>query len=91
MFESLFSGEKAVEDTYVDYSIPGVGAFNLKVFDSKYFVQGVEYFRPFLRGFIVLLMFLYHIKQIIGFFGYDAGVVTGRNDHIKSARESQKE
>lgn len=90
-FESLFQGESAVEDTTVDYAIPGVGSFNLKVFDSKYFVQGITYFRPFIRGFIVLLLALYNIKQLIGFFGYDAGVVTGRNDHIKSARESQRE
>lgn len=90
-FQSIFQGESAVEDTTVDYTIPGVGSFNLKVFDSKYFVQGITYFRPFIRGFIVLLLALYNIKQLIGFFGYDAGVVTGRSDHIRSARESQKE
>ena len=89
-FESLFDSESAVSDTYVDYSIPGVGSFNLKVFDAKYLVEGVTFFRPFIRGFLVLLMFLFHVKQLIGFFGYDAGVVTGRSEHIQSAKESQK-
>lgn len=91
VFESLFQSESAVTDTYVDYNISGVGNFNLKVFDSKFLVDGVTFFRPFIRGFLVLMMFLFHVKQLIGFFGYDAGVVTGRNDHIKSAKESQKE
>lgn len=63
----------------------------LKVFDSSYLIQGVEYFRPIIRGFIVLLLLLYNVNQLIGFFGYNAGVVTGRNDHIKSAKEKQGE
>lgn len=89
-FQGLFDGSQAVEDVFVDYSIAGVGSFNLKVLDTKFFVDGVTYFRPFIRGFIVLMMLLYHIKQVIGFFGYDSGVVTGRTEHIKSAKEGQK-
>lgn len=90
-FENLFQTESVVSDTYVDYNIHGVGNFNLKVFDSSFFAQGVAYFRPIIRGFLVLMMLLFHVKQLIGFFGYDAGVVAGRSEHIKSARESQKE
>lgn len=81
-FESLFQSEKPVEDVYLDYSIPGVGDFKLKVLDTKFLVDGVTYFRPFIRGFLVLLMFLYHVRQLIGFFGYDAGVVAGRSEWI---------
>lgn len=88
-FESMFDDSEAVDDVYADYTIPGVGTFNLKMFDAEFFVDGVTYFRPFIRGFLVLLMALFHVKQLIGFFGYDAGVVTGRNDHIKSAKEGQ--
>lgn len=85
----LFDNETAVTDIKSDYTIPGVGSFKLTMFDSSFFVQGITYFRPFIRGFLVLMMMLYHIKQLIGFFGYDAGVVTGRTEHIKSARENQ--
>ena len=88
-FEHFFDGEQAITDTYVDYTIPGVGDFRLKVFDTKFLVDGVAYFRPFIRGFLVLMMFFFHVKQLIGFFGYDAGVVTGRNEHIKSAKSEQ--
>lgn len=90
-FENLFQGEAPVSDVNVNYDVPGVGNFNLKVFDSSYLAQGVGFFRPIIRGFLVLMMLLFHVKQLIGFFGYDSGVVAGRSEHIKSARESQKE
>lgn len=89
-FESLFQAETPVEDITTDYNIPGVGNFNIKVFDTNFFVEGVKYFRPFIRGFLVLLMLLYHIKQLIGFFGYNAGVVAGRSEGIVEAKKSQK-
>lgn len=77
-FENLFHGESVVQDVYADYDIYGVGSFHLKMFDAKFLVDGVEYFRPFIRGFLVLLMALYNIKQILGFIRQDAGVVTGK-------------
>lgn len=86
-FDNLFGVEKPVQDVYMDYAIPGVGSFNLKIFDTKYLIDGVSYFRPLIRGFMVLMMVLYNIRQIIGFFGYDAGVVTGRNEKIAEARK----
>lgn len=89
-FESLFSSEEPVTDTSVDYHINGIGTLNLKVFDAKYLVQGVMFFRPYLRGFLVLLMFLFHMKQIQGFFGYNAGVVDGRNEHIQNSLKEQR-
>lgn len=81
-FDSLFDGEKVVEDVNVDYSIFGVGTFNFKIFDSTWFVYGVQYFRPVIRGFLVLMMFFYHIKQIVSFFGYDWGGSTGKSDDV---------
>ena len=88
-FEGLFTDAEVVPDVYVDYNVPGVGNFNLKVFDASFLISGVEYFRPFIAAFLVLLLFLFHVKQLIGFFGYDAGVVTGRNDHISAAKSQQ--
>ena len=90
-FENLFQAETPVEDIYMDYNLPGVGNFNLKLLDKSFFVQGVTYFRPFIRGFLVLLMILYHIKQLIGFFGYDAGVVAGRSDGTEKSTKKTKE
>lgn len=86
-FESLFQVEQPVTDIKAEYSIYGLGTFNLTFFDSKYFVQGIVFFRPFVRGFIVLMCALYHVKQLIGFFGHDAGVVTGA---VKSVSTKEK-
>ena len=83
--------ETPVGDEYMDYYIPGVGNFEFKVLDTKFFVDGVTYFRPFIRGFLVLLMLLYHIRMLISFFGYDAGVVAGRSDGIAEAKKAQRE
>lgn len=89
VFENLFKSESPIEDVYFDYTIPGVGDFEFKALDSSLLVDGVEYFRPYVRGFIVLMLFLYHIRQLVGFFGYDAGVVAGRSEHVKSMKEKQ--
>lgn len=77
-FESLFDTGSPVEDVKGDYNIPGVGKLNLTFFDTSFFVDGVNYFRPFIRGFLVLMMALYNIKQVLGFIRQDAGVVTGK-------------
>lgn len=82
-FENLIQGESAVTDIYFDYNIPYVGDFRLKAFDSKYFIDGVTYFRPFIRGFLVLLMAFYNIKQILSFIRQDAGVAQGKAEDIE--------
>ena len=89
-FENLFDNEAPVTDIYTDYNIPNVGNFKFKILDTSFFIDGVNYFRPFIRGFIVLMMCLYHIRQLVGFFGYDAGVVAGRGEAIAEARKAQK-
>lgn len=89
-FESLFSEEKVLDDVEGEYEISGVGKFNFKFLDTSFLKNGIEFFRPFVRGFLVLLMLLYHIRQLIGFFGYDAGVVAGRTDAKSSAISIQR-
>lgn len=81
-FKNLFTDGQPVTDIEGDYYISGVGNFHLTFFDTKYFVQGVEYFRPFIRGFLVLLMALYNIKMVLGFVRQDAGVVTGKGVYV---------
>ena len=77
-FTSVFDDEKPVTDITTDYFISGVGNFNLKMFDSKFFIDGVEYFRPFIRGFLVLLMAFYNVRMMLSFIRQDAGVVAGK-------------
>lgn len=77
-FENIATDGTPVQDVEGDYSISGVGTFKLKFFDTKYLYDGVEFFRPFIRGFIVLLLAFYNIKMLLGFIRQDAGVVTGK-------------
>lgn len=90
VFEDLFDGERPVEDVEGNYTISGVGTFKLKFLDTSFLKDGISFFRPLIRGFLVLMLLLYNIKQLIGFFGYDAGVVQGRSEYIQSERRQQK-
>lgn len=77
-FENILVDGTPVTDINADYEISGVGTFNLKFFDTKHFIQVVTYFRPFIRGFIILLLAFYHVKMLLGFIRQDAGIVTGK-------------
>ena len=77
-FTGLFNTETPVEDITTQYYIHGVGNFYLKLLDTKYFVQGVEFFRPFIRGVLVLFMGFYNVRMGLSFIRQDAGVVSGK-------------
>lgn len=87
-FEDVLGEDgKPVTDIEGDYNIHGVGNMKLKFFDTEYLVQGVEYFRPFIRGFLVLLMAFYNIKMVLSFFRQDAGLVTGKTVSMGGKKE----
>lgn len=75
--DALADSSVQPDDVTSDYDIPGVGTMNLKFFDASFLVQGVEYFRPFIRGFIVLLLVFYNWRQFLSFIGHDIGAVAG--------------
>lgn len=90
-FENILTDGTPVQDVDEEYSIPGLGTLQLKFLDTKYLYQGVEYFRPFIRGFLVLLLGFFNIKMLLGFIRQDAGVVTGKAvDMEMKARKSDK-
>lgn len=55
--------------------------------DVSYLIKGVETFRPYIRGFVVLLLILYNINQLLGFIG--AGHLS-LGSHIVTALRSSK-
>lgn len=89
-FEGLFQGESVVSDVYEEYEIPNVGTFNFKFFDTKFFVDGVTYFRPFIRGFLVLMLALYNVKQLLSFIRQDAGIATGKSADMETHVAEEK-
>ena len=41
--------------------------------DFSYLEKGVTFFRPYIRGFIVLLLFFFHVRQALSMFGISSG------------------
>ena len=80
---SLFAQSKEFEDLESNYTIYGVGTLNLKFFDKTYLNQGIAFFRPYIRGFIALLIVLFHIRSAQNFFGYNLGDVENAKSSIK--------
>lgn len=86
--DTLFGTSVAPTDVNQTYNVPGIGAIRLKFFDTKYLIQGVEYFRPFIRGFIVLLLVFYNWRMFLGFIGHDLGATAnGAKNFIKGDSE----
>lgn len=83
--------ERPVQDIESDYSLHGVGTFHLKFFDTKFLTQGVDFFRPLIRGFIVLLLLFYNYRQLLTFLGQDPAIAhNAMNNAEKSIKESGK-
>ena len=77
--DSLASSSSAPTDINGDIKI-GKQTFHVNFFDTKYLIDGVNYFRPFIRGFIVLLLLFYNYKMFLGFIGHSIGVAPKGED-----------
>ena len=77
-FDGLFGDAEQIEDVDGKYYIYGIGNLQLKFLDTRWLIYGVEKFRKYIRGFIILLLAFYHIKQVLSFIRQDAGVVAGK-------------
>lgn len=73
-YERLFDTEIAPEDVVEDYNIPGIGILKLKFLDTSYLIKGVAFFRPFIRGFLVLLLVFYNWKQALTLFDQNPAI-----------------
>lgn len=73
--DSLFSAGKEPEDIYGYYPVSGKSLPVLFV-SWHYLKKGVEYFRPYIRGFIVLMLIFYNLRQFMAIFGL-GGVMNG--------------
>lgn len=43
--------------------------FEFKAFDNKFLLQGIEFFRPIIRGFVVLMLVFFNMNQILHLIG----------------------
>lgn len=77
--------EQPIEDIDGEYYISGVGTFNLKFFDTGFLKQGIEYFRPLIRGFVVFLLVLYNYRNVLSFIGQDPTIAHNAYEKAKEA------
>jgi hypothetical protein len=80
--DNLFSSSSSPANITGTYN-GGLWMYNGAFVNMAWLVQGVEYFRPYIRGFLVLLMFFYNIRQALSMFGLSSG-------EIASAAASRK-
>ena len=90
-FDRLFDREVAPEDVNQDYNLPGVGVLNLKFFDTKYLIQGVAFFRPVIRGFMVLMLVFFVWKHIMTFIGQDPSIAHNAEQKYDKWNKGDKE
>jgi len=91
-FSVLFEEEMPVTDIAIpSYEIKGVGYFVIQVLDTKYFVQGITYFRPFIRGFLVFLIGLYNVRMFLAFIRQDLGIAIGKGADVHNELNKDKE
>ena len=65
-FDNLFTAEKPLEDVTVNYAIPGLGEFNLTILEKEWVHKGVAFFRPVIRGWLVLLLIIFNWNNTLG-------------------------
>lgn len=65
-FETMlknFGSEKPVNDVVITYNVAGTQK-QLTILDTSFLIDGINFIRPYIRGFIVLLMCFYCLNQI---------------------------
>lgn len=88
--DRLFEREVAPEDVTGDYNIPGVGTLKLKFFDSEFLIKGVALMRPYIRGFLVLLLILFVWRQVLTLIGQDPSIAHHAHENYQSWKEGDK-
>lgn len=88
--DRLFDREVAPEDVTGDYYLTGVGNLSLKFFDSSLLITGVAMMRPYIRGFLVLLLFLFVWRQTLSFIGQDPSIAHHAQENYQSWKEGDK-
>lgn len=74
--DNLFDKSAKPTDVTANYKIHGLGTMELPFANYKYLADGVNFFRPFIRGLIVLLLFIFNVRQLMSMFGLDTGEMT---------------
>lgn len=85
-FGSVFGAEKSYMDSVKgSVNIYGIGTVTSVFADFSWVGQGVQRFRPYIRGMFVLGLAFYNLNQFLGFIG--AGGVSMSSEARKMAQK----
>lgn len=88
--DRLFDREVAPEDVNGEYNLPGVGKLQVKYFDSDFLISGIALMRPYIRGFLVVLLIMFVWRQVMTLIGQDPGIAAHSYNEYKSWKEGDK-
>ena len=77
--DNLFSGSAAPTNINGTFNF-GLFQFTGTFVDFSFLIKGVEHFRPFIRGFIVLLLLFFNMRMALNIFGLSSGEIQAAAD-----------
>ena len=77
--DSLFSSSSAPQDIEASYSV-GLFSYTGKFVDFTWFIYAVERLRGYIRGFIVLLLLIFNVRQALSRVGLSSGEIASASD-----------
>ena len=84
------TSEAPVQDIEGDYNFGLAGKLKLKFFDTSALIQGVDSFRPLIRGFTVLMLLFFVFKQVLTLIGQDPGMYSRAHDEASNHSKGDK-
>lgn len=90
--EALKDGitEVPLSDINAEYSLPGVKTFTLPFMETSFVRDAIAFFRPLIRGFIILLLIFFNYKQLLSFIGQDPNIANNAHEGYESWKGAEK-
>ncbi len=85
MFEYEDTSEIVISGENSKININGIGEIEFKTFDNKFLLDGLNKFRPIIRGFTVLMLAFFNLNQLLNIIGQSS--LTGLTNSYKGGKK----
>lgn len=69
LFDSANTGETLLIGENSKININGIGEVEFKTFENKFLLDGINTFKPIIRGFIMLMLIFFNLNQLLNLIG----------------------
>ena len=73
-FDSIWGGGSAPSNVSGTLAL-GSYTYSGVLADFSFLVDGVDFFRPYIRAFVVLLLCIFNVRQALSMFGLSSGEI----------------